>query len=72
MGTESVYTIVDHIDRQLNKLKLVKTNKPAFVHLMDLRNNMLLVYRPNPQLDWTFKNKKLLSFFSFEVKWVEP
>jgi hypothetical protein len=72
MNTESVYTTIQHIDKQLSKLKLIESNKPVFESLMELRNKMLLEYKPDPKLNWTFKNKKLLAFFNFEVKWVGP
>ncbi len=70
MDTESIRSTIDHIDRQLSEIKLVKSNKPAADHLFELRNNLLLTYKPNPEVDWTFKNKRLLSFFDKELRWV--
>lgn len=70
MDTESIRSTIHHIDRQLSKIKLVKSNKPAADHLFELRNNLLLTYKPSPEVDWTFKNKHLLSFFDKEVQWV--
>jgi hypothetical protein len=70
MDTETLYTIVHHIDAQLSKVELKDANKSAIRHLFDLRNNLLLTYRPDPSYDWSFKNKRLLKFFDQEVKWV--
>jgi hypothetical protein len=70
MNTETVYTIIQHIDKQLCKVELKKTNKCAIDHLFELRNDILLKYRPDPSLNWTFKNKELVIFFNKEVKWV--
>lgn len=71
MNTEIIHTVIQHIDNQLCKVELKDTNKCAIDHLFELRNNILLKYKPNPNLNWTFKNKKLLKFFSKEVKWVK-
>lgn len=72
MNTDTLYTIIDHIDRQLLKVKLVEHNKVAVDHLFELRNNLLLTYKPDPSINWTFKNKRLLKFFDKEVNWVIP
>ena len=70
MDTDSIYTIIRYIDRQISKVQLLEANKPAVDHLMELRNSLLLTYRPDSCIDWTFKNKRLLKFFNKEVKWV--
>jgi hypothetical protein len=72
MDTETVYTIIHHIDNQLSKVKLDKANQSAVNHLFELRNNIILTYRPDPQYDWSFKNKRLLEYFSRETKWIIP
>lgn len=72
MNTDTLYTVIDHIDRQLSKVKLVEDNKIAVDHLFELRNNFLLTYKPDPSINWTFKNKRLLKFFGKEVNWVIP
>jgi hypothetical protein len=70
MDTETVHTVIHHLDNQLSKVELKESNKIAIDHLMELRNNLLLTYRPDPSFDWTFKNKRLLKFFNKEVKWI--
>lgn len=72
MDTKTLYTIITHIDEQLSKIKLSDSNKSAADHLFDLRNKLILQYRPDPTYDWTFKNKRLLKFFGKEVNWVIP
>lgn len=70
MNTETLYTVIKHIDDQLLKVKLIDINKSAVDHLFELRNNLILKYRPNPSYDWSFRNKKLLKFFEREIRWV--
>ena len=72
MNTEVIHTFIHHIDNQLSKVELNKTNKCAVDHLLELRNNIILQYRPDPAYDWTFKSKRLLEYFGKEVKWVNP
>lgn len=72
MNTETVYTVIQHIDNQLSKVKLNNSNKVAIDHLLELRNDILIKYRPDSSYDWTLKNKRLLDFFKKEVKWINP
>lgn len=72
MNTEVLYTFVKHIDKQLTKVKLTDSNKSAVDHLFELRNSLILTYKPDPSYDWSFKNKRLLKFFNKEVSWVIP
>lgn len=72
MDTKTLHTIIAHIDEQLSKISLSDSNKSAADHLFNLRNDLILQYRPDPAHDWTFKNKRLLKFFGKEVNWVIP
>lgn len=72
MNTETLHTVICHIDKQLSKVKLIDNNKTAVDHLFELRNNLILTYKPDPSINWTFKNKRLLKFFGKEVNWVIP
>lgn len=72
MDTETIYTIIQHIDHQISKVQLNKSNKCAVDHLFELRNDLLLKYRPDPSINWTFKNPRLVEFFGKEVQWVKP
>lgn len=55
MNTETIYTFVKIIDKQISKIKLIDSNKVAVDHLFELRNNLLLTYKPDPSYNWTFK-----------------
>ncbi len=70
MSTESVYLIVQLIDKQLSKIELKQTNLPAVQSLIQLRNCILQKFKPDSSINWTIKNKKLLKFFGFEVNWI--
>lgn len=63
-----MYSLIQELDQQIGQLKL--ENKSAFVlaNLLEIRNNLLLKYKPNPNKDWTITNKqalKVLEYFSW-------
>ena len=72
MNSSILYTIIQHIDKQISKVELNELNKNAIHHLFELRNNLLLTYRPDTSYDWTFRNKRLLKYFNKEVLWITP
>ncbi len=68
MDTESLYSVIQELDSAIGKLSFDKKDQEALHRLLELRNNLLLKYRPDPNVDWTIKNKKaqkLLAHFQW-------
>jgi uncharacterized protein with HEPN domain len=68
MTTEEVYAVVVEIDEQLASLTKEDFGNKKFVPLVELRNKLILKYRPCPELNWEIKNKKVLSMLK-KVNW---
>ncbi len=58
MDTENLYSVIQEIDYTVGKLSYEKKDHEALLRLLELRNNLLEKYRPDPSIDWTIKNKK--------------
>ena len=74
MNTETVYSIVQELDYQISQVEKHKLNKTAVEHLLDLRNRLITKYMPDPNVNWTIRNKKALgviNFFNFELQWTQ-
>lgn len=74
MNTESIFTVIQHIDNQISDVELNESNRSAVQHLLELRNKFMVVYKPDPKIDWTIKNKKALKaikFFDWKIKWIK-
>jgi hypothetical protein len=68
MDTENLYSIIQELDSAVGKLSYEEKDQEALRRLLELRNNLLLKYRPDPSLDWTIKNKraqKVLAHFQW-------
>jgi hypothetical protein len=74
MTSEAVFTVVQMLDKQLAKVELNESSRSAARHLLELRNQLMIVYKPDPTIDWTIQNKKalkVLNFFDWEMKWIK-
>ena len=71
MNTKDISIVIDLIDKQLCSIELKPHNKIVVNNLLELRNNILLKLKPDPNVDWTIKNNQLLKFFNKEIQWVK-
>lgn len=58
MNTEAVHTVIEELDHAIGQLTCESSNEVALTRLLELRNNLLLKYKPDPNVDWSIKNKK--------------
>ena len=58
MNTETVHTVIEELDNAIGQLNCESSNEIALSRLLELRNNLLLKYKPDPNVDWSIKNKK--------------
>jgi hypothetical protein len=68
MDTENLYSIIQELDSAIGKLSFDKKDQEALCKLLELRNNLLIKYKPDPNIDWTIKNKraqKILTHFQW-------
>ena len=75
MTTEQVWCTISEIDNQLVHLVTKKASMDTLRSILDLRNKIILKYKPCSELDWTIKSKKVLAFLKKEnwcVQWVSP
>lgn len=75
MTTEQVWDLITEIDNQLVLLYKKKQPLECFKPLLNLRNTLLIKYRPAADLNWQIQDKRLLNFFKKEnwhVQWVSP
>lgn len=75
MTTEQVWSTIREIDEQLvllvNSVPTIEEVRP----LLNLRNKIILKYRPSSELNWKIQNKKVMTFLKKEnwhVQWVSP
>jgi hypothetical protein len=64
---------VDQLDAEI--INMINRNKSITEvrNLLNLRNKIILKYKPDPTADWTIQSKKVLSFLKKEnwhVHWV--
>jgi hypothetical protein len=72
MDTENLYSVIQELDSAIGKLSYEQKDQEALRRLLELRNNLLLKYRPDPNVDWTIKNKqaqKVLKYFKWDKIW---
>lgn len=58
MNTETVHTVIEELDHAIGQLNYESSNEVALTKLLELRNKLLLKYKPDPNVDWSIKNKK--------------
>ena len=72
MTTEEVFSFVKEIDEQLALLTKENFDAHKFIPLVELRNKIILKYRPCPELNWEIKNKKVITMLkkaNWHVQW---
>ena len=72
MTTEEVFSFVQEIDDQLSSLSKEDFNKNKFIPLVELRNKIILKYKPCSQVNWEIKNKKVITMLkkaNWHVQW---
>jgi len=75
MTTEQVWSTIEEIDQQLVVLISSAATIDQVKPLLNLRNKIILKYRPSPELNWKIQNKKVISFLkkqNWHVQWVSP
>ena len=69
MNTETVHTVIEELDNAIGQLTCESSHEVALSRLLELRNNLLLKYKPDPNVDWSIKNKKaqhVLKYFKWD------
>ena len=72
MNTETVHTVIEELDNAIGQLTCESSDEVALSRLLELRNNLLLKYKPDPNVDWSIKNKKaqyVLKYFKWDKIW---
>ena len=71
MTTEEVYAVVQEIDKQLELINS-KVFQNKFEPVVELRNRLILKYKPDPNLNWEIKNKRIIKALkkaNWELVW---
>ncbi len=58
-------SIIQELDESIGRIKLDPEGQTTLSKLLELRNSMLLKYRPDPNLDWTITNKQTLNVLNY-------
>ena len=60
MNQNKIHSLIQELDEQIGKLALEQKSAPILTTLLELRNNWIIKYEPDPQVDWAITNTKAL------------
>ena len=75
MDTEAVYQVVREIDQELSLLTKEDFCNKKFIPLLEMRNRIIMKYKPLADINWEIKNKnviKMLKKANWHVQWKYP
>ena len=73
MDSNSLYQVVQDLDEYLGSVKPSELKEDLLKHFLELRNNLLKKYSPNPSLNWEIQNKntlKILNNLNWKRVWI--
>lgn len=64
MDSNSLYQVVQDLDEYLGSVKPSELKEDLLKHFLELRNNLLKKYSPDPSLNWEIQNKNILKILN--------
>lgn len=58
MDSDTLYSVIQELDSKIGQLKCCSGNEKTLSSLLELRNNLLIKYKPNCSFDWSIINKQ--------------